>query len=181
MLPSVRLTTTRALIAASFAIGVLLTNSTHARAADDSQLAQSLADAMRLDKTKQHRVADSGAAIQGYIAAGYLTRKPNVRADYTDYRWLRRSAPFMGHELVMIGEQYMSKWIGCCVDPGLDVAVKINGSTAGLERFARENKCSIDTNADLRESAKDSKIAIASLPKGRYAMLGCHESDIQQP
>jgi hypothetical protein len=136
---------------------------------------------MRLDGTKQHRAADSGAAIQAYIAAGYLPRKPNVRADYTDYWWLKKPAPFMGHELVMIGEQYMSRWIGCCVDPGLDVAVKIHGSTARLEQFAEQNKCSIDTNADLREFASVSKIAVTSLPVGRYAMMGCHERSIQQP
>lgn len=181
MLPYDRVAAIGTLIAVTIVSGTLLTRNTPAFAADDGQLAEGLADAMRLDKTKQHRAAGSGEAIQNYIAAGYLARKPNVRADYTDYWWLKKPAPFMGHELVMIGEQYMSKWIGCCVDPGLDVVVKIDGSTARLEQFARENKCSIDTNTDLRGPARDSHIAITSLAKGRYAMLSCHESTIRQP
>ncbi|MGF6609963.1 hypothetical protein OKW45_004885 [Paraburkholderia sp. WSM4175] len=182
MFPSIRLTPARALVALlSIVGGILFTTSAPVLAADDGKLAQGLTDAMRLDGSKQHRAADSGAAIQAYIAAGYLARKPNGGADYTDYWWLKKPAPFMGHELVMISEQYMSRWIGCCVDPGLDVAVRIHGSTVRLEQFARENKCSIDTNADLREPAKDSKIAITSLRAGRYEMLSCHERDIQQP
>jgi hypothetical protein len=38
----------------------------------------------------------------------------------------------MTHELVMIEQEYMTTWIGCCVSPGVGVTVRVNGSTANL-------------------------------------------------
>ncbi|MFP3637704.1 hypothetical protein [Paraburkholderia sp. SIMBA_054] len=140
-----------------------------------------LVAAMRPSATKpMERGGDSGAAIRAYIAAGYLGKKPNARADYTDYWWLNKTAPFMGHDLVMIEEEYLSRWIGCCVSPGIGVTVRVSGNTVNLERFAKANRCSIDTNVNLREVAGLSHVALSSLPKGRYATMSCRERDIEQ-
>jgi hypothetical protein len=62
---------TRALIIVGIAGSIMLTRVTDGFAADEGQLAEGLADSMRLDQTRQHRAADSGAAIRAYIAAGY--------------------------------------------------------------------------------------------------------------
>lgn len=151
-----------------------------ARAANNAQLESALANAMRLDKTQSmKRLGDSGAAIQGYIAAGYLAKRPNARLDYSDYWWLKRSAPFLGHELVMIEQEYMSSWVGCCVSPGVGVTVRVIGNATNLEKFAQANKCSVDFNANLDDEAKFSHVELSSLRKGRYATMSCRERDIE--
>ena len=66
------------------------------------------------------------------MQAGYIDNKPNLRADYTDYYLLNKPARFMGHELVMIEEEYMSRYIGCCVSPGAGLSVKVSGSLKPL-------------------------------------------------
>jgi hypothetical protein len=50
-----------------------------------SQLEQLLTDALRYDSVKAKRIGDSGKAIQAYMRAGIVNKKPNVRTDYTDY------------------------------------------------------------------------------------------------
>lgn len=85
----------------------------------------------------------------------------------------------MTHELVMIEQEYMSAWIGCCVSPGVGVTVRVDGSTANLEHFARANKCSIETDVNLSDVAKYSHVALSTLRKGRYATMSCRERDIE--
>lgn len=167
--------------AAAHIVGIALAVcASPARAENDARLESALTDAMRLDIDKpMDRVGDGGAAIQGYVAAGYLAKRPNTRLDYTDYWWLKKSAPFMTHELVMIEQEYMSAWVGCCVSPGVGITVRVHGSTANLEQFARANKCSVETNVNLTDLAKYSHIALSSIRKGRYATMSCRERDIQ--
>ncbi|QQP96758.1 hypothetical protein [Lysobacter enzymogenes] len=145
-------------------------------AADDAALEKGLTDAMRYDRAKSERVAPSGPALQGYIQAGYFGLKPDVRADYTDYRLLKRPAPFMGQSLVLVEEEYMSQYIGCCVDEGVSAVVRVSGSTAKLEAFAKANACRFEPKYDPAEELTGRNLGI-SLPPGNYARLSCHEND----
>ncbi|ROU06689.1 hypothetical protein [Lysobacter enzymogenes] len=145
-------------------------------AADDAALEKGLADAMRYDRAKGERAAPSGPALQAYIQAGYLELKPSVRADYTDYRLLKKPAPFMGQTLVMVEEEYMTQYIGCCVDEGVSAVVRVDGSTAAMEKFAKANACSFEPKYDPAEALTANRLGI-SLPPGKYAKLSCHERD----
>lgn len=138
-----------------------------------------LIDALRFDAKRQERVAPSGPALQAYIRAGYLDAKPSARADYTDYRLLKKPATFMGHTLVVIEEEYMSAYIGCCVSEGVGVTVKLNGNGANLQAFAKDNACSYSEVADPGAELKHFDIA-NDLPKGKYASLSCRERDSQR-
>lgn len=144
--------------------------------ADEQELENGLIGALRLKKGTTERIGDSGKAIQAYMREGLVDKKPNRRADYTDYYLLKRPAKFMGHELVLIEEEYMSRYVGCCVSPGVGISVRVNGNTKNLERFAEANKCSFVDQVDLQAELSGFRIK-ASLPPGNYVSLSCRERD----
>ncbi|QWP75752.1 hypothetical protein J5226_19395 [Lysobacter sp. K5869] len=147
--------------------------------ADDAALEKGLTEAMRYDRAKGERAAPSGPALQAYIQAGYFDLKPNVRADYTDYRVLKKPAPFMGQSLVLVEEEYMTQYVGCCVDEGVSAVVRVSGSTAAMEKFAKANACTFEPKYDPVEALSDRHLGV-SLPAGRYAKLSCHENDVNR-
>mgnify|MGYP001758737813 FL=1 len=110
---------------------------------------------------------------------GIVNKKPNQRADYTDYYLVNKPAKFMGHDLIVIEEEYMSQYIGCCVSPGVGVTVKVIGNTKNLENFARINGCTFTDNVNLQEELSSVGIN-ATLTQGRFASLSCRERDAQQ-
>ena len=157
----------------------LLVTSQNSFSFDEKTLEAKLINALRLNSNTQERIGDSGAAIQAYVKEGYLNKKPNGRFDYTDYCLLKKPASFMGHSLVVIEEEYVSRYIGCCVSPGMDVTVKVSGSTDNLEKFAKKNGCRFDGDADPQSDFKDFRIKVI-LPKAKYVSLSCRERDLEQ-
>jgi hypothetical protein len=97
--------------------------------------------AMTANANGEGRALDSGVAIRAYIDQKAMRRKPEKRADYTDYRIMRAPATLFGHNILALEEEYMITHIGCCVDPGLAAVLDLRGSSAAIEAFARENKC----------------------------------------
>ncbi len=135
-----------------------------------------LVDALRLNDDASARRGNSGKAIRAYMRDGYVGKKPDRRADYTDYYVLKKPATIMGHDLLLIEEEYMSRYIGCCVSPGAGVTVKINGSAINLEKFAQKNACRLSKFSDLRQQLQNVGI-VANFPAGHYASLSCRERD----
>lgn len=165
--------------AARRAAVLLALASSFASADPGPELESGLASALHLKKGSSERVGTSGQAIQAYMQAAYIDAKPNLRADYTDYYLLNKPARFMGHELVMIEEEYMSRYIGCCVSPGAGLSVKVSGSLKPLEQFARVHRCSLNDNADLQGELASLGIR-RKLAPGRYATLSCRERDAER-
>lgn len=151
--------------------------SSHAEAPDTARLEAALIKALQLKPGTRERAGDSGAAIQGYVKAGLLDRRPSQRSDYTDYWLLKQPASFMGHELLIIEEEYPSKFIGCCPSEGADVDLRVVGSTGALEDFAETHGCRLETGYDLPGQLRGIGLR-AKLPKGQYASLSCRERDI---
>ncbi|MBX9402749.1 hypothetical protein K4L06_15675 [Lysobacter sp. BMK333-48F3] len=140
------------------------------------RLEAGLIAALRHDAKTGERAAPSGPAIQAYIHAGYLTAKPTVRADYTDYRLLNKPATLLGLPLVAIEEEYMTQYLGCCVSEGAGATVRITGDIEPLVEFAKRNACRLERDYDARAEFKNYGIA-ANLPAGRYANLSCRVRD----
>ena len=160
----------------TIACAVIACSSLTLWANQEKALEEGLVNALRLKNGTSQRMADSGAAIQGYMRADLVGKKPNQRADYTDYYLVKNSSEFMGHDLLLIEEEYMTKYIGCCVSPGAGVTVKVNGSTSNLVAFARQNKCSFTDNVNIRDLLAGLGIK-SKIPAGRYATLSCRERD----
>ena len=145
-------------------------------ASEEQRLELGLINAMKLINGQLERAGDSGEAIQAYIKKGYLNKKPNRRVDYTDYWLLKKPATFMGHTLIMIEEEYLLKYIGCCVNEGVGITLKISGSSANLKHFASENGCSFSEEIDIQHELKSLGIK-SNFPKGNYVSLSCRVRD----
>ncbi|MBR7635523.1 hypothetical protein [Janthinobacterium lividum] len=150
-----------------------------AHAAADPGLESGLIHALQLKKGTTERVGTSGKAIAAYMREGYIGKHPDQRADYTDYYLLKKPASFMGHELVLIEEEYITQYIGCCVSPGAGVTVKVRGNTKKLQAFARAQRCTLTDPVDVQHALND--VAIKTrMPKGHYASLSCRERDAER-
>jgi hypothetical protein len=143
----------------------------------DSKLETILTDVLRYDAIKAERVGNSGKAIQAYMRAGIVNKKPNIRVDYTDYYLVKKPISFMGHELFMIEEEYMSKYIGCCVSEGAGITVRLNGDDNALKHFAKNNACSVESKVDMPAQLKYLGLK-AKVPMGDYVTLSCRDRDV---
>jgi hypothetical protein len=149
------------------------------------ELENGLIDALRYDKKSAKRVGKSRDAIQAYMREGFISNEPE-RWTYTDYYILGPTTQFMGHDLVMIEEEYMGDHnVGCCVSEGAGVTVGINGNTTNLETFARDNGCSFSTEAEFQQyldKLGGHKILPADRFKrsGGFAALSCRARDVEK-
>lgn len=150
-----------------------------AAAAGNPDLETGLMKAMKFDKASEKRLGSSGKAIQAYMKAGYVNPRPNGRADYTDYYLLNKPASLFGHPLVVIEEEYMTRYAGCCVSKGIGVTVSVAGSLGALKKFAAENRCTVEENIDPGKELRSFGIK-NTLPKGKYASLSCRVRDAEQ-
>ena len=155
------------------ALGAL--GSAGAARAAQSELEQTLQRSLSLDRGSGQRLAPSGQALKAFIAGGYVGRKPDDRYDYTDYRVLRKPAQFLGFTIVVIEEEYMAKYVGCCVSPGIGLVLAGKGDPGRLAAFARENGCSLEAPIDPSTIPADVKMPAAA---GRLTYLSCRERDV---
>jgi hypothetical protein len=145
-----------------------------ARAAEVSPLETTLRKAMTAG-VDTPRVVDSGVAIRAYINKGFVRRAPDQRADYVDYRRVRKPATLFGHKLVVLEEEYLTEFIGCCVNTGLGVVVEKNGSLAELDAFVNANEC---TKREPSDAANSLELAGLKPKRGAtYVSISCREKD----
>lgn len=138
---------------------------------------QALIRSLSIDSSTKQRLAPSADAVKAFIAEGYANRKPDYRFDYNDYRALRKPAHLFGFSIVILEEEYMAKYVGCCVSPGIGVVLSGRGDLQKLEAFASKNGCSVEAPADPSVIPAEMKLRI---PPGKLAYLSCRERDIAQ-
>jgi hypothetical protein len=161
-----------AILVPSLALALAIVPSTGV-ASTDADLEAGMLQALRAGA--DGRQARAGAAIRAYKDASALPSRPQ-RSDYTDYYPVIKPTRFMGQQLVLVSEQYMIKHIGCCVDPGTGMYIRVLTNTDAMKAFARINHCRVRKFADSK-ALHDSTPATFGLEAGRYAALLCHESD----
>ncbi|MDV4265902.1 hypothetical protein ACG9XY_04180 [Acinetobacter seifertii] len=109
---------------------------------------------------------------------GFLAKKPNIsRADYNDIYKLKKPYEFMGQNVVLISDEYMSEYVGCCVSEGWGAVFKQTSNLKLIEKFAKTNQCSV---APIESTSDYYGFKIRSLPKGNYYELSCRERDLAQ-
>lgn len=125
------------------------------------------------------RSGDSGAAIRSYKKLNFIKNSPDLRYDYIDNYLLLKPATLMGHDLKIIEEEYMGRYVGCCVSEGVGAVIRQQGSLNRLSKFAQQNRCSIEPinlNVHLRKFG----IKNANVPRGNYYAISCRERDLER-
>lgn len=163
----------------TFALALLSICCSVAAATEVQPLESGLRHALQLKKGTQERTGTSGRAIRAYMQAGLISKTPQQRSDYTDYYLVAKPTPFLDQELVLIEEEYIDQYIGCCVSPGAGVTVKVHGSTQKLQQFARANRCTLTDNVDLAHALREVAIR-RKVAKAHYASLSCRERDAER-
>jgi hypothetical protein len=148
-----------------------------AEAQDISPQETLLRQAMTPSGEELERAVEPGAAIRAYIKSGHVRRKPDSAADYVDYRRLRKPSTLFGHPLMVLEEEYMTKYIGCCVNPGIGMVIEVHGSTEELDAFLTANKCRKNWPSGPEDSLD--KAGVTPKQGASYISITCRQNDIR--
>jgi hypothetical protein len=154
---------------------VMLTGSV-AQSAEPAEAEDILRTAMMKSAEADQRKIDSGVAIRTLIKQGFVPRKPEPRADYVDYRRLRKPLTLFGHPVLLIEEEYMTTYIGCCVNAGIGLVIEKAGGTAELDVFLKENKCRANTPSGPEYAMETA--GMKPRPGTTYISISCRELDL---
>lgn len=158
----------QAILAAAFSLAAALP-----AAAETAGPEAALVAAMSYSAAKGARLKDSGEAIRAYIAGGYVSRRPDRRRDYTDYRALKKPATLLGQKIIVLEEEYLVEFIGCCVNEGIGAILEIRSDEAPLKAFAKKNGCLLS-----EENAREDLAALGlPRPAGRTVSISCRLRD----
>jgi len=122
------------------------------------------------------RQKNIGAVLREFKEQSLIPFRPLIRVDYTDYYRVRSKLRFLGHDLVLLEEEYMTKYAGCCVSEGGGLVVRLQGSTSELAEFAAANRCTLHEYESLEKYQRESNVSFEA-PSGRYAELSCRARD----
>jgi hypothetical protein len=122
------------------------------------------------------RQRNIGAVLREFKEQGLIPFRPLIRVDYTDYYRIRSKLRIFGHDLVLVEEEYMTKYAGCCVSEGGGFVVRLQGSTSELAEFAAANRCTLHEYESLEKYQMESNLSFVA-PSGRYAELSCRVRD----
>ncbi len=143
----------------------------------EGNLEHLLASAMTLNDTRDGRKLDSGVAIRALIKNGYVRRKPASRQDYSDYRALQKPFSFMGAKLLVVEEQYMAKYVGCCVNPGIGILLDNFGNSAAIAKLATTQACTY--SEDVYDVENMLSAAGLGRRSGRLVYVFCGSANLQ--
>jgi hypothetical protein len=153
-----------------------LASSPALQAGDAEALAAGLVRTMRLNAERTERLDEPGDAIRAYIKAGYVRLKPELREEYTDYRVMRLPAKLFGQELLVVEEEYLTKFIGCCVNEGVGVILRVTADLAPLKEFAAANGCSLrNDRTDIVATLQKLKVKPV---EGELVAMSCRTRDM---
>lgn len=131
-----------------------------------------------VDGDETYRAFSSGLAIQEFMKAGIVNKKPEARVDYMDLYAIHKPYKIMGHDLVGIGEEYMTQYAGCCVNENVTIVVRSNGDDESIINFAEQNKCKIDENYDVEQDTQYTKVMLDK--NAKYIQIQCRNAQIKK-
>jgi len=111
---------------------------------------------------------------------GIIKNEPDIVADYNHIYIANKQLPVLGGVLLALDHEYLEDWIGCCVNPGVALALKVKkdkDDSSALASFAKENHCNVMPfeqsfmTKDLKEAAFD------HVKKEDVLVLSCKLSD----
>ncbi len=154
---------------------VMLVTGSASHAAEVSEAETILRKAMMKGSTADQRQLESGTAIRALIKLGFVSRKPEPRADYVDYRQVRKPLTLFGHAVRVIEEEYLVQFIGCCVNTGLGLVIEKAGDISELDAFLKASQCRVNTPSGPEYTMEI--VGLKPKPGSTYLEISCREHD----
>lgn len=108
---------------------------------------------------------------------GFLANKPTIaRADYNDVYMLKKPYTFLGQKFVLLSDEYMSEYVGCCVNEGWGAVFAKTSDLKKIEQFAQKNQCKIEK---MQSNSEYYGYSLSKLGKAEYYELSCREGDVE--
>lgn len=101
------------------------------------------------DPKHESRLIDGQEVVLELSQQGALKRKPNERRDYSDYYVPQRTIYVLGAKLISFEHEYITRYIGCCVNPGNAVVLQPSKETVEIEEFSRRNGCKYSVGDEI--------------------------------
>lgn len=128
------------------------------------------------------QVQDAGhnlSSVQYLKQKGYFSRKPDYQADYSHFYYPKKDISLFGAKLVAFDHEYLERYVGCCVSPGVEVILKKGDhfGSAELDNFAQTNACKIINFNQVYLPDKVVKKLLGSQKTEELLVLSCKERD----
>ncbi len=105
---------------------------------------------------------------------GFINKLADLRVDYTDMYRPKKPIYFLGNEVILLENSYMNEWLGCCLDPGMGILVKVSANNYSLlDQFAKRFDCGLDGDKILQSDGYKALGVPGEIANGGYAHLQC--------
>lgn len=130
---------------------------------------------------EQYRGMGSGEAFKSFKSLnqqGFISKKPQIaRMEYNDVYALKKPLQVLNQQVVLLSDEYMSEYIGCCVSEGWGAIIKKQQALTALQAFAKQHQCALEP-FPLKENKYYYGYSTQKLAKGEYYELSCRERDL---
>jgi hypothetical protein len=119
-----------------------------------------------------------GEPLRALKRDGYLSARPQNRSNYDDFYRPLRAFRVMGAKVVVVQENYLGRYVGCCADPGIGLYFESAdvATLNGIRDFATTNKC-IYLQGNALIAPELPRAFLRFKANTFYAMLRCSDGD----
>nr|WP_320166027.1 hypothetical protein [uncultured Methylophaga sp.] len=111
---------------------------------------------------------------------GIIKNEPDIVADYNHIYIANKQLPVLGGVLLALDHEYLEDWIGCCVNPGVALALQVKkdkDDSSALASFAKENHCKVMPLEQSFMTKEVKEAAFDHVKKEDILVLSCKLSD----
>ncbi|AZZ98325.1 hypothetical protein [Pseudoalteromonas sp. R3] len=118
--------------------------------------------------------------VNQMVKSGIFSPEPQERFDYLNFHFPEKETRVLGYQLVYFNYEYADKYIGCCINPGAAVVLRLpsNEDDAYLQKFAKRNYCNISRGNHIYMPREIQKMIVKlGIPTVNLVELSCKERD----
>lgn len=129
--------------------------------------AQELVSALKMTPDKIQEEPGNLGVLKFLKEKGLINIEPDFVADYSHTYYAKSDVLVFGAKLLALDFEYLDRYVGCCVDPGIALVLNIENSQSeyqGVVKFAKDNICSV-TSLEKARLPSEVKVAVSARHK----------------
>jgi hypothetical protein len=141
--------------------------------ADDASI---IKKSLTADTKMEGRLADGDTVVSLLSRSGLFSKKPAERQDYSFFYIPRKPIYVLGAKLISFEHEYLTEYIGCCVNAGNAVILKPSGSISAIEAFAIKNKCRLSVGGQIFLVPKSAAKSLSNEDRKNLVEVSCKDN-----